>query len=166
MTLDISAVFESAATAYMLIDRDLRYVWVNRAYCEVTGRKPEQLVGQYLPDVFPAEGEAQAMLHASFERVFQNGRTDHLPFIPYPIAKAGGEIEHRYWSATHTPIPGDDGRVQYLLQNTHDVTDLYMRAHQAEAEVAKRADLDEGEVGEGAEEGDRGTLHLPAGVQL
>jgi PAS domain S-box-containing protein len=146
MTLDISAVFESAATAYMLIDRDLRYVWVNRAYCEVTGRKPEQLVGQYLPDVFPAEGEAQAMLHASFERVFQNGRTDHLPFIPYPIAGADGEIEHRYWSATHTPIPGDDGRVQYLLQNTHDVTDLYMRAHQAEAEVAKRADLDEGEV--------------------
>ncbi len=132
MTLDISTAFESAATAYMLIDRDLRYVWVNRAYCEVTGRSPEQLLGRSVPEVFPAQGEAEAMLHASFERVFRNGRTDHLPLIPYPIADAEGQAEHRYWSATHTPIPGDDGRVQYLLQNTHDVTDLYLRAHRGE----------------------------------
>ena len=59
MTLDISTAFESAATAYMLIDRDLRYVWVNRAYCEVTGRSPEQLLGRSVPEVFPAQGEAE-----------------------------------------------------------------------------------------------------------
>ena len=70
MGVDISAVFESATTAYMLLDRELRYIWANRAYYAVTGRSPEDLIGRLYSDVFPAEGEADAMLRGSFDRVF------------------------------------------------------------------------------------------------
>ncbi|GAD57008.1 LOW QUALITY PROTEIN: hypothetical protein MBELCI_3060 [Limimaricola cinnabarinus LL-001] len=131
MGVDISAVFESASTAYMLLDRELRYIWANRAYYAVTGRSPEDLIGRLYSDVFPAEGEADAMLRGSFDRVFASAELDHLPLIPYPIADAQGRVEHRYWSATHTPILDASGEVEFLLQNTHDVTALYNEAHAA-----------------------------------
>ncbi len=141
MGVDISAVFESAPTAYMLLDRELRYVWANRAYYDVTQRRPEQLIGQIYSDVFPAEGEADAMLRGSFDRVFATAKMDHLPLIPYPIADASGRIEHRYWSATHTPILDPSGEVEFLLQNTHDVTELYQKARRVEAKASAPGEI-------------------------
>ena len=133
MGVDVSEIFDKAPTAYMLLDRELRFVWANRAYYDVLGRAPEEILGRVVTEVFPAKGEAEAMLQASFDRVFSLGRTDHLPLVPYPIATADGAVAHRYWSATHTPILNDAGEVAYLLQNTQDVTDLYMKAHRGTA---------------------------------
>ena len=145
MGLDVSAIFDAVPTAHVLLDRELRFVWANKAYLAVTGRSLESLIGQRIDEAFPAEGKAGEMLHASFERVFETGRADHLPLIPYPIAAEGGRIEQRYWSATHTPILDDAGEVEYLLQNTQDVTELYLKAHRAEASgVPDRSLGDEG----------------------
>ncbi|EYD72692.1 hybrid sensor histidine kinase/response regulator [Limimaricola hongkongensis] len=146
MSVDVSAIFETVPSAYMLLDRELRFVWGNRKYWEVTGRQPDQVLGRVVTEAFPAEGEAARMLNASFERVFETGRADHLPLIPYPIAGPDGRIEQRYWSATHTPILDAEGRVEYVLQNTHDVTDLYMKAHRDDA-----ADMPSGATGDGGD---------------
>ncbi|MCP1169139.1 PAS domain-containing protein [Limimaricola litoreus] len=140
MGVDVSKVFDKAPTAYMLLDRELRFVWANQVYYEDLGRTPEEILGRVVTDVFPAEGEAELMLQASFDRVLHSGRTDHLPLIPYPIAAPDGTVEHRYWSATHTPITGDDGEVEFLLQNTQDVTDLYLKAHRGEAQEQSTAE--------------------------
>lgn len=127
MRIDLDALFASAPSPFVLLDCDLRMVWANEAYATVTGRVRDQLIGRRLTDAFPAPADSipDQMLHASFRRVFASGRIDHLPLIPYPIAGPDGEVEDRYWSATHTPICDAHGKVEYILQNTTDVTDLY-----------------------------------------
>lgn len=127
MRIDLDALFASAPSPYVLLDPNLRIVWANNAYFEVTGREKDTLIGRILTEEFaaPSDSVSDQMLRNSFRRVFATGRTDHLPLISYPIMADDGRIEERYWSATHTPILDAQGRVEYILQNTMDVTDLY-----------------------------------------
>ncbi len=153
MNIDLEAVFAAAPSPFVLLDRDLRIIWVNAAYLEVTGRARAEIVGQILSEAFPApeDSVSDRMLRGSFRRVLASGRIDHLPLIPYPIRDAAGVEVTRYWSATHTPITDAAGQVQFILQNTYDVSDLYRNsagtapAHQAlllhRAEAVSRENL-------------------------
>ena len=120
MTHDFERILQAAPSPFVLLDSELRVVWANDAYLQVTDRQLERLIGKDLFEEFPSDPESESgrMLRASFARVFRDGTTDHLPVIPYPIASAEGKTEDRYWSATHTPILNDAGEVAYLLQNT------------------------------------------------
>ncbi|MCR8825583.1 hybrid sensor histidine kinase/response regulator [Pseudosulfitobacter koreensis] len=144
MQFDLDALFGSAPSPYVLVDPDLRMIWANDAYLEVTGRTRETLIGRIMTEEFPAPPDSisDQMLRGSFRRVLATGRTDHLPLIPYPIEAPDGRIEERQWSATHTPILGDEGKVVYILQNTMDVTDLYRsEATTTPSSVPRRAAL-------------------------
>lgn len=144
MNIDLDAIFANAPSPYILLDPDLRMVWANNAYLEVTGRSRESIIGRLLTEEFPAPSDSisDEMLRGSFRRVLTNREADHLPLIPYPIEAADGNFVERFWSATHTPILDDDGRVKFILQNTVDVTDLY-RGTQPEGtgEVSRNAGL-------------------------
>lgn len=127
-------IFDVLPTPYMVVDRELRYVAVNRAYCDVVLRTQDELVGKQLFEMFPDEGESGRRLRASFEQVLADGEADTIAFIPYDIpvpAERGGGIEKRFWTATHTPILGADGQVEFVVQNTIDVTDI-VRIKEAE----------------------------------
>ncbi|MEQ1502147.1 MAG: PAS domain-containing protein [Myxococcota bacterium] len=149
MSLDFGALFDRSPNAYMVVDRDLRYVAANAAYLRVTGATLDALLGQPLFDVFPNDPDDPAnasrrMIHASFERVLATGETDHVAAIAYrvPIERDGVWIEtERWWSATHVPIPGPDGAVAFVLQHTVEVTDLIAasRIDPREAGVIGRA---------------------------
>lgn len=124
---DYGALFRVLPSPYMIIDRDFRYVEVNAAYCAVLERRREDLIGRNLFEAFPDAGESGRRLRASFQRVLDTGRPDSLPLIPYAIerpASRGGGFEMRYWSAAHVPLPGPDGQVAFIVQNTVDVTEL------------------------------------------
>jgi signal transduction histidine kinase/PAS domain-containing protein len=46
--------------------------------------------------------------------------------LPYRVAQVpAGEPVERIWSATHTPILGPNGEVEFILQHTVDVTQLH-----------------------------------------
>lgn len=128
MLIDLDAIFASSPSPHVLVDRDLRMIWANDAYLAVTGRTRSQVIGRIMTEEFPAPPDsiADRMLKSSFKKVFENAVTDHLPLIPYPIVGADGKPESRYWSATHTPLMDAQGEVEYLLQNTNDVTRLYV----------------------------------------
>ncbi|MGV3622002.1 MAG: PAS domain-containing protein [Archangium sp.] len=125
-------IFEHAPTPYMVVDRELRYVAANRAYCEVTATSRERLLGFTLFEIFPNDpndpNNANALkLRESLLRVFDTGRTDVLPAIRYVVPqRIDGELveKERVWSATHTPLRNEAGVVQYVLQQTVDVTPL------------------------------------------
>ncbi|WP_255696719.1 sensor histidine kinase [Aurantimonas sp. HBX-1] len=124
---DFQRIFEVLPTPYMVLDRELRYVAVNRAYADVVLRSQEELVGHQLFALFPDDGESGRRLRASFEQVLATGEPDTIAFIPYDIPlpeERGGGVEKRYWTATHTPILGEGGQVDYIVQNTIDVTDI------------------------------------------
>ncbi|HEY9219802.1 MAG TPA: PAS domain-containing protein, partial [Phenylobacterium sp.] len=122
--LDFEALFGTLPSAYMVVDAQLRYVAVNDAYVEATGRRRDELIGGKLFDLFPNDGESGALLRTSFERVLRTGRPDSIAYIPYPIPTLGGALEMRFWSAVHTPLKDAAGRVAFILQNTVDVTEL------------------------------------------
>lgn len=132
MKIDLDALFAKASSPYVLLDPDLRIVWANNAYLEVTRRSRDSVIGRLITEEFPAPADSVSdqMLRGSFREVLTTGNADHLPLIPYPIKHEDGRIYERYWSATHTPILDAEGRVEFILQNTVDVTDLY-RGEQA-----------------------------------
>jgi PAS domain S-box-containing protein len=147
--VDFAAVFEASPNPYMLLDRELRYVAANQAYLEATGSHLVDLLGRNIFDVFPhdphdPENQNARRLRASLEGVLATGKADVLPLIPYRITRrrGGEEVEEELtWSATHTPIRGEDGEVRFVLQHTVDVTDLQARraAFRDEAGVLGRA---------------------------
>jgi PAS domain S-box-containing protein len=121
---DFRALAESSPNAYMLLDPELRYVWANAAYLKVVGRAANQILGRGLFEAFPSEGESRRQLERAVREVFAERRPTTLALIPYAIARPDGVLEHRWWTATHTPLFAPDGSVAYLLQHTADVTEL------------------------------------------
>jgi two-component sensor histidine kinase len=133
--VDFERLFDALPNPYMLLDREFRYVAVNKAYEDVVMRGRDELRGQILFDLFPNPGESGKRLRDSFQRVFDTGRTDTLAFIPYDIPRPpelGGGMEQRFWTAVHAPLLDDEGEVAYMIQNTTDVTDI-VRLRQAAA---------------------------------
>ncbi len=136
--MDYLDIFERSPNPYMILDRGLRYVAVNRAYESVVGRTRDVLLGVGLFEAFPGDGTRLgetnvALLRQSIERVFATGERDVLSLIRYAIERpdeAGPVMEDRYWSATHTPLFDSAGRVAHVLQHTTDVTHL-QRLNQA-----------------------------------
>lgn len=135
-------VFQLLPNAYMVLDRDLRYVTANAAYLRETASRLEDLLGHCIFDLFPNDpGDPRnapaALLRQSFERVLATGAPDTLAFIPYRVPKeVDGRIvmDERFWSATHVPLTGADGEVEFILQHTVDVTEL--RAPEMSAETS------------------------------
>ncbi|MFC3068784.1 PAS domain-containing protein [Phenylobacterium soli] len=124
---DFHALFQVLPSPYMVLDRELRYVAVNDAYCAVTERRADELIGRPIFELFPNPGEGGRRLRASFEQVIETGKPHSIPLIPYPIPlpiSRGGGFEMRYWSAAHTPLLDAQGRTRFIVQNTVDVTDL------------------------------------------
>ena len=141
--VDFASLFERSPNPYMVLDRELRYVAANEAYLRVTGATLEDLIGKRVFDVFPndpsdPDNESRTRLRESLERVVETGKPDVLAFIPYRVPRDGdadGEA-YRYWSATHTPIPGADGDVAFVLQHTVDVTELVDMRDQLTPQIA------------------------------
>jgi PAS domain S-box-containing protein len=161
--VDFGAVFEHSPNPYMLLDRGLRYVAANTAYLRATRSELDALIGRSIFELFPHDpsaphNESARQLRESFERVFATGKADVLAHIAYRVPRAPGsgqtDLEERYWSATHTPIFDERGRVALILQHTVDVTELHQQrealyrpeserpgeaAHLLEADVLGRA---------------------------
>ncbi len=122
--MDFEAVFNSLPVPTMIMDADFTIVAVNEGYLEVTGRERDSLIGFNVFKAFPAEGEGRRRLQESFERVRDQGVTDVLPVLHYPIPGVGGP-EQRAWSCTHVPLLGADGKVAFIMQNTQDLSKFH-----------------------------------------
>ncbi|SFZ86202.1 PAS domain S-box-containing protein [Devosia enhydra] len=123
--LSAETLFNASPNAYMVMDADLVIVSANRTYLATTARRLDEIVGRLVFDAFPAEGAAGQLLRASLERAARDGVVDYLPVIAYPVSRPDGVVEHRYWSATHTPIKDVEGKVAFVLQHTEDITELH-----------------------------------------
>ncbi|WP_133478775.1 PAS domain-containing protein [Cognatilysobacter segetis] len=133
MALPFDALFQHSPNAYMVLDRELRYIEANRAYELLCGVSREQLIGRYLFDLFPGDvecdGTSQAgILRRSLERTFETGERETLALIPYTITvdtPDGPVVDARFWSATHTPVRDASGKVVAVMQHTMDVTESH-----------------------------------------
>jgi PAS domain S-box-containing protein len=126
--IDFNQLFNLSPNPYVIVDRELRLIGMNDAYLAATNRTREELTGQGMFEAFPSDPDSAPgrMLRQSLAKVLSTGAADHLPLIPYPIADANGNLQDRYWSATHTAMLNDDGKVALVLQHTVDVTELHL----------------------------------------
>lgn len=131
--VDLAAAFEVSPNPYILLTPDLVIVGANQAYLDVTSSRRQDIVGQPLFQAFDSGDGQEApenvrRVKASLEKARDTRQRDHLAMVRFSIARTGADgartFEDRIWSATHTPILDDDGRVSFLLQHTTDVTDL------------------------------------------
>lgn len=122
--LDYARIFDVLPSPFMILDADLVYVAANKAYVETTGRTLETLLGRQIFELFPNTGESGRRLKHSLETVVATGKPDTLAYLPYPIARADGDLEYRYWTAVHVPILNDAGEVEFVMQNTVDVSEF------------------------------------------
>ena len=143
--VDFEVLFRDSPNPYMVVDRDLRYLAVNRAYAAILSSTTDALVGRRVFDAFPGDvddaGQSESdAVRRSILRVFQTGRPDMLAIVPYTIERDtpdGRHVEERYWSATHTPLFDGQGRVHAVLQHTTDVTEV--ERNRAELEAVRQS---------------------------
>lgn len=140
--VDFRALLSASPNPYVLLDGQFRIRWMNDAYLRATMRRREDILGRAMFDAFPSTpgSESFRLLDSSLRRTFETGQPDEIALIRYDIASPDGTMEQRYWSATHTPMRGHDGRVAYVLQHTVDVTELHgLRRLRDETGVVQRA---------------------------
>ena len=156
--IDFASLFAGSPNPYVVVDRNLVIAWMNDAYLAATMRRREDIIGKPMFEAFPSEpgSESFRLLDESFERVLLTGERDEIALIRYDIANQHGELETRYWSATHTPVNDAAGTTAYILQHTVDVTELHsLRRSRDEAGVVQRADAIQARNRDLADERDR-----------
>jgi PAS domain S-box-containing protein len=135
--IDFGELFEALPDRYVVIDIDVptfTIVTANNAYLKVTDKKLEDIEGKSMFEVFPDTSElalktGKGELQRSFEAVIATNQPDSTGVIRYDIAGPSGELEVRYWQATHYPL-FKKNKLQYIVQSTADITELFESSEQ------------------------------------
>lgn len=123
--IDFFQLFDRLPNAFMVLDRELKYVAANQAYLRATDTELANLVGRYVFDVFPESEANTAMLGASFRRVLATGQVDEMAALVYHVARPlPSDPEERVWTTRHSPLFDADGNVAYVVQETTEITHL------------------------------------------
>lgn len=104
-------------TPFMLIrlDRDLRYRFISQAYLEMTGRRPEQVMGKRLSDILD-DKDFQA-IRPYVEKVLQGDRVEFEREVHYQ------GVGTRFLQVIYTPEKDDSGTVTGWVVSMLDITE-------------------------------------------
>ena len=122
--IDFADLFAHLPTPYMILDRELRFLDANAAYLAVTGRKREELLGQFVFDAFPERREQQTLFEDAFRRAIA-GEANAVVRERFDIARPepeGGGFKRSIWTTHHIPVRDADGAIVGMLQKALDVT--------------------------------------------
>jgi signal transduction histidine kinase len=133
-------IFNSTASAYLILDTDLLIVEVNNAYLQATDRTRESVLGRHVFDAFPEnpndlQGAGVQRLRESLQRVIQSRTVDPVGVLQYDIpvgAPHENRFEKRYWSPVNSPVLDPEGHLTHIIHQAIDITD------RVESEIALR----------------------------
>ncbi|MEL7032880.1 MAG: HWE histidine kinase domain-containing protein [Pseudomonadota bacterium] len=115
-------IFDGMPNAAMILDTDLKFVDANEAYCQAVQRTREDLIGNYVFDVFPDTPERIAPVLEVFQQTLA-GEASQLEAQPYNLELADGTVEDRIWQISQFPIRCEQGHVEFLVQRAEDITE-------------------------------------------
>ena len=118
------AVMRSAPVALALVDRDMRYIYVNARWSKDTGVSRERAIGAHVGELFP---QSYDQLKDTYHRCLQ-GETAWSDRVRIP--RAGGR--DMWLRAEVGPWRDADGKVGGLIAMSHDITDVINALDRAE----------------------------------
>ncbi len=124
---NFQAICDAVPVGLCLIDRDLRFIGLNRRLAEMTGRTAEDSIGRTLVEVTPG---VAAQLDPALRRALR-GETVHD--LELHATLVGTACEGRAFLVSLQPMPGPEGNVAAALCSVLDITDR----KRAEAALAK-----------------------------
>ncbi|WP_439633429.1 PAS domain S-box protein [Glycocaulis sp.] len=139
------SLFESAPGKLLVLEpEDYTIVAISDAYLEAVMRRRSDIMGKRLFDVFPddpddPEANGVAAVAAVMERVKGSGLSEALPLTRFPVERPreeGGGFEERWWLSVFSAVKGPDGRAQYIICRSEDVTGLIAGQARDAAELA------------------------------
>ncbi|OIJ66561.1 PP2C family protein-serine/threonine phosphatase [Streptomyces mangrovisoli] len=129
--IDYAAVFRALPGMVALLTPDLVYADANEDFVRLSGRTREQLVGNYIFDVFPENPHDPAAagmrdVQMSMERAVDTGERDTMALQRYDIEDPArpGHWEEHYWSPVNAPVLGPDGQATLIVHRVEEVTEL------------------------------------------
>lgn len=130
-SIDYKSLFNTLPDRYVIFEPkapDFTMIGANERYLDVTGKTKEEVIGHGLFEVFPDTSEkalttGKGDLQLSLEQVMKTNEPDSTGIIRYDLADANGDLQVRFWQATHYPL-FQDGTLVGILQSTADVTEL------------------------------------------
>ncbi len=124
-------------TAVMLTQcsRDMRYTFVNRAYAEMLGLTPQQIIGKSIVEIIGAE--ACKAIRPYIDAVLKGYRVAYETEVPYP------RIGRRFLDVIYVPEKDGQGNVVGWVASINDITER-KRAEEEhrQSETLKGAILD------------------------
>ncbi|MFW6031512.1 MAG: ATP-binding protein, partial [Myxococcota bacterium] len=129
----LETIQSNTSTYLAYLDRDLRFVEANAAYCAVSGRRREDLVGRAYADVFP-----DAKVTSALQEVRETGEAAELPELRIATTRKGS-TEDLWWNWSARPIRSPEGDVEGVVLSAVDVTEEVRARAELEA-TARRKD--------------------------
>jgi PAS domain S-box-containing protein len=127
LPIDYQHLFRSLPENLLLMAPDATILDNTDSHVAVSLKPREEVVGRTLFEAYPSvdknEGDVISDSHEYVRRFLQ---PHTMPLIRYDLQRPeeqGGGFEELYWQATHFPILDGDGKLQYILQRTQNVTE-------------------------------------------
>lgn len=115
---EIEGIYATAPVGLALVDRELRFVRVNRQWSEISGPAPEAHVGRFIQDAMPRLGESLAVFA---DKVCLTGESVLEREIRCGSASdAAGE---RVWLASFVPLASEAGGEGGVTIALRDITE-------------------------------------------
>nr|WP_321362276.1 HWE histidine kinase domain-containing protein [uncultured Hyphomonas sp.] len=120
---DIAGFSEQSTVPMMAIDRELRYVFANKAYCEAVGLPKAQLIGKFVFDVDKAPIESEDAFRHMCGLTF-TGEITRSEVLTTLVTGEDGRTRPVYRQTTQEPFALGDGEIRYVMQRVEDITHL------------------------------------------
>ncbi|UYZ59494.1 PAS domain-containing protein [Hymenobacter latericus] len=135
-SVDYQQLFHALPDALLLMTPNGTILDNTDAHVAASLKPREEVINRNLFEAYPVVDRNQGdEIERSHEHVRQHLQPHTMPVIRYDLAvpaEKGGGFEEMYWQATHYPILDAEGKLQYILQRTQNITEQYLAAQRAE----------------------------------
>ncbi|AYA35825.1 PAS domain S-box protein [Hymenobacter oligotrophus] len=135
-SVDYQQLFRSLPDALLLMAPDGTILDNTDAHVAASLKPRDEVVNRHIFEAYPVADQNQGdEIERSHEHVRQHLQPHTMPVIRYDLklpAEQGGGFEEMYWQATHYPVLGAEGKLQYILQRTQNITEQYQAERRAQ----------------------------------
>lgn len=129
--LDFKQLFTLLPERYVVVANDpplFTITAASDAYLNVTGKTRDEIIGKGMFEAFPdtsaqAKKTGRGKLYKILEKCGRTGEPVSTGTLRYDIENDKGDLDVRYWEATHYAIKDANGNVTAIIQNTEDITE-------------------------------------------